>query len=59
MKKLLAVVNIVAVAFMVWVGASWVEVICKNTSENPTYAPTNFFVQLVEVGEAFYGEALN
>lgn len=37
-----------SVLMMLWIGASWVDIVWDNTSPNPTHSPYNAFVMLVE-----------
>ena len=33
---------------LIWMMASFVEIICKNTDPNPTYSEGNIIVQIIE-----------
>lgn len=45
MKKF---VSILSIALTVWVGASFFEVVSKNTTPNPEYSDWNIFEMLVD-----------
>ena len=47
MKKLVKITLIVVgILVLVWMGASWLDVICHNLDPNPTYAIWNVFAML-------------
>ena len=43
MRKIENIVGIVAAIFIVWVFASWIDVITHNIDTSPMYAAWNFF----------------
>lgn len=43
-RAALLIINVVAIAIMVWWFASWADVVLHNTYPNPVYQPWNFFV---------------
>ena len=48
MKKTLGIIGtVLMVVAMAWVGISYIEIISKNLSENPTYWSYNLFNLLV------------
>ena len=46
---------VIMIAFMVWVGASFIDIIADNCSLNPVHNNYNFFIKLVELGEKING----
>lgn len=49
MKKLCFNIYIVITAIiLVWMMASFVEIISKNTTENPTYSEGNIIIRIAE-----------
>ena len=49
MKKLLEkTICMISIISMIWMMASFVEIISKNTEPNPTYSEANLIVKLVE-----------
>lgn len=42
------VVLVISIAFILWVGTSWAEVVSKNLKPNPTYHEWNAFVLMTE-----------
>lgn len=34
---------IIAICLLLWAGASYIEILCKNLTPNPVYSPINFF----------------
>ena len=42
-NKILNIISILSILFILWVVLSFIEINCKNLSENPTYCPANFF----------------
>lgn len=56
MKKLLSNVLVtISVAMLIWIGMSYVEIVCKNTSPNPKYDDNNIIVNVVEWANDYYG----
>ena len=56
MKKLLSNVLVtISVAMLIWIGMSYVEIICKNTTPNPKYDDNNIIVNVVEWANEYYG----
>ena len=51
MKWLGRVVVALSVVFMLWLFASWVDIIADNTSPNPVHSEYNAFVMMVESAE--------
>ena len=47
-KKIEKIAVILMSAVLLWIFASFVEVNCKNLSENPEYCSANFFVIMTE-----------
>lgn len=39
---------ITSVIILIWMVASYVEIICKNTDPNPTYSEANLIVQIIK-----------
>ena len=49
MKKFLSIaVTVISCAFLLWVGASWVDIIADNTEPNPVHRTDNIFVFLTQ-----------
>ena len=46
---------IIMIAFMVWIGASFIDIIADNSTLNPIHSNYNFFNILVELGEKING----
>ena len=56
MKKLVSnLLVVISVAMLIWIGTSYVEIICKNTSPNPEYSDNNVIVNVVEWANEYYG----
>lgn len=51
MTKLLNTVSIISIAFLIWLGASWLDVIADNTRPDPQHSDLNIFVMISEVGK--------
>ena len=52
MKKIIEKIAVILMSVvLLWIFASFVEVNCKNLSENPTYCPANFFVIMTEISD--------
>lgn len=49
------VLFIVFLLFFVWIIASWIEVITKNSNSNATYSVLNCFVLLLKLSKAIRG----
>jgi hypothetical protein len=49
-KTLQTIAITVLIVATLWVGGSWVEIICKNTQPNPTYSEHNILVRVIESG---------
>jgi len=45
------VVLVISIAVILWVFASWAEVVSKNLTPNPTYSSWNAWVILTEVSK--------
>lgn len=43
MKRIGQVINVVGIAWFMWLLLSWVDVILHNTTLNPVYQPWNLF----------------
>ena len=43
------IVTIIALAIILWMAASWMEIVLKNTTVNPEYSERNFWINLVTV----------
>lgn len=55
MKKLLSGLLVtISVAMLIWIGMSYIEIICKNTSPNPEYNDNNIIVNAVEWANDYY-----
>ena len=50
-NKIEKIVTIIFSTVLLWILASFIEVNCKNLSENPTYCPANFFVIITEISD--------
>lgn len=49
-RKFIAfIAMVIAAAILLWIAASWMEVVLKNTTVNPRYSERNFWVNLVTV----------
>lgn len=49
MKKIaMAVMTVVSVLVLLWVAASWVDIVADNCEPNPTHSEYNFFVKATE-----------
>ena len=46
---------VIMIAFMIWVGASFIDIIADNCASNPIHSNYNFFNILVEIGEKING----
>ena len=46
---------VIMIAFMIWVGASFIDIIADNCAANPVHHSLNFFNVLVEIGEKING----
>ena len=46
---------VIMIAFMIWVGASFIDIIADNCASNPIHSNYNFFNVLVEIGEKING----
>lgn len=56
MKKLVSnLLVVVSAAMLIWIGTSYVEIICKNTSPNPKYSDNNVIINVVEWASEHYG----
>lgn len=45
-----------AIALILWMGVSYLEIICKNLDDNPQYSKHNIIVNVTEeVHERYYG----
>jgi len=56
MKKLLSGLLVtISVAMLIWIGISYIEIICKNMSPNPEYNDNNIIVNAVEWANDYYG----
>lgn len=54
--KVLVIIGwVVMIAFMIWVGASFIDIIADNCAPNPVHHSLNFFNVLVEIGEKING----
>jgi hypothetical protein len=42
------IICIISATTLLWMVASYVEIICKNTQHNPTYSSTNIIVNIFE-----------
>lgn len=51
MKWLSKLWCLVSVLFMLWLVASWVDIIADNTMPNPVHSEYNAFVMLTEFAE--------
>lgn len=49
------VLFIVFLLFFIWIIASWIEVITKNSNSNATYSVFNCFVLLVKFSKFIHG----
>lgn len=48
----------ILITFILWIGASYVEILCKNLDQNPEYSDYNIIVYFTEEAhEELYGEA--
>ena len=54
-KAIVIIGWVIMIAFMIWVGASFIDIIADNCSPNPVHHPLNFFSILVEIGEKING----
>ena len=54
-KTLIIISWIITIAFIVWIGASFIDIIADNCSLNPVHNTYNFFNVLVEIGEKING----
>ena len=54
-KALIIIGWIIMIAFIVWIGASFIDIIADNCSLNPVHNTYNFFNVLVELGEKING----
>lgn len=54
-KALIIIGWVIMIAFMVWVGASFIDIIADNCSLNPVHHSLNFFNVLIEIGEKING----
>lgn len=50
-KKIEKIAVVLMSAVLLWIFASFVEVNCKNLSENPAYCPANFFVIMTKISD--------
>lgn len=50
-NKIEKIITVILSATLLWIFASFIEVNCKNLSENPTYCPANFFVIMTEISD--------
>jgi len=48
MKTLKDILIILNVIFLIWLGLSYIEIISKNLSPNPTYSEYNIIVNIVD-----------
>ena len=51
MKKLSYISTAIICAFILWIGASWIDVVSDNLSTDPQHANINAFVLLTELME--------
>jgi hypothetical protein len=51
MEKLSYIFSGIALAFILWVGISWIDVIADNLEPEPKHSEYNFFVLLTESWE--------
>ena len=54
-KALIIIGWIITIAFIVWIGASFIDIIADNCTLNPVHSNYNFFIKLVEFGEKING----
>ena len=54
-KALIIIGWIIMIAFIVWIGASFIDIIADNCASNPIHSNYNFFNILVEIGEKING----
>lgn len=50
-EKISLAITGILVAFFLWVGVSWVDVITDNNKPNPNHSNYNFFVVLTTIWE--------
>lgn len=50
-KIIETVVLVISIAFILWVFASWAEVVSQNLTPNPTYSDWNAFVFITKGGQ--------
>lgn len=51
MTKLSYIIGALSLAFLLWVGVSWVDVIADNLEPEPRHSEYNFFVVLTSLWE--------
>lgn len=49
-KAIATALTVASIIALVWAGASYIEVCCKNLTTAPTYSSWNLFQLLVETG---------
>ena len=54
-KALIIISWIITIAFIVWIGASFIDIIADDCTFNPVHSNYNFFNVLVELGEKING----
>ena len=50
-EKISLILSGIALLFLLWVCASWVDVIADNLTPEPTHSKYNFFVLMTETWE--------
>lgn len=50
-NKIEKIVIVILSAALLWIFASFIEVNCKNLTENSTYCPANFFVIMDKISD--------
>lgn len=50
-RKIEKIVTVFLATVLLWIFTSFIEVNCKNLSENPTYCPANFFVIMTKISD--------
>lgn len=54
-KVIIIIGWVIMIAFMAWIGVSFIDIITDNCAPNPVHSNYNFFIKLIEFGEKING----